>query len=292
MSLNYRRGVAALELFTAAMFWGFGFIASVFVLRETGAAHLAFLRFAISGLVVLPYALNPAGRASILKYLRPTFWPAMMLAGLIIMGNWGLQYTTATKSGFITTLYVVFVPLLEAYFNKRRVPQFLWLCVLISMAGTALIVNLGLDSLNRGDAMTLAAALFASFQILLIGRVTRSIDKPLLFNGVQSLWGALVCAPIAFWPGAVAATPTQIWHWPLVAQLSLLCLGFGSTVIAFALQLRAQARLSPTVASLLFLLESPIALVFAMLLLGERLTASEVVGAILIFTSAVAAVVR
>ena len=292
MSLNAKRGLAGLELFIAATLWGFGFIASVFVLRETGASHLAFLRFALATVVLIPFLFTRSARAHVRRYIKPAFWPALLLVGVLVLQSWGLMYTTATKAGFITTLYVVFVPLIEAAFNRRRVPQFLWMCVLISLVGTAMIVNLSLDSLNRGDALTLASALVAALQIIAIGRVTREIERPLIFNAVQTAWGALICAPFAFWPGAHHASLVEIWHWPSLTFWSLISLGFGSTVIAFALQLRAQARLSATVASLLFLLESPIALIFAMLLLGETLNSTEFIGALLIFVSAIAAVVR
>jgi drug/metabolite transporter (DMT)-like permease len=74
--------------------------------------------------------------------------PALLLAGTLILQTWGLHYTTATKSGFITTLYVVFVPLLEALHLRRRISTGLWLCVLGAFVGTLLIVNVGLNEVE------------------------------------------------------------------------------------------------------------------------------------------------
>jgi drug/metabolite transporter (DMT)-like permease len=76
------------------------------------------------------------------------------------------------------------------------------------------------------------------------------------------------------------------------AVIGLLSLSLGSTTLAFYLQVRAQAHLSATVSSLLFLLESPFALIFAFLLLGESLSTMEAIGAFLIFTAAVLASLR
>lgn len=285
------RAVGAVELLTAAALWGFGFIATVWALREAGPFRVTFLRFALAGIVLIPIVSRRDGRRYILKYLKPAFVPAFLLVGLLILQTWGLKFTTATKSGFITTLYVVIVPLLDAALNRRRVSKFLWACVLTSILGTVLIVDVGLDTLNFGDALTAVSAVFASFQILSIGRVSRDVDHPFVFNCVQSLWGAVLALPFALSEGPLPG-PAAIWAWPGEALLGLCSLAFGSTVIAFALQLRAQKRLSNTVASLLFLLESPIGMLLAIWLLGEHLTWREASGAALIFVSAVAAVIR
>jgi drug/metabolite transporter (DMT)-like permease len=74
-----------------------------------------------------------------------------------------------------------------------------------------------------------------------------------------------------------------------LAIIGLLSLTFGSTLIAFALQVRAQRVLSPSIASLIFLLESPFALIFAIYFLNESMTDLQATGALLIFFSAVGA---
>ena len=285
------RAVGASELLIAAALWGFGFIATVWALREVGPFRLTFLRFAVAGVVLIPIVCRAEGRRQVLRYLKPAFGPAFLLVGLLIMQTWGLMFTTATKSGFITTLYVVIVPLLDAALNRRRISPFLWACVLTSILGTVLIVDVGLDTLNFGDLLTAGSAIFASLQILSIGRVSRGLENPFVFNCVQSLWGAVVALPFALSEGPLPM-PAQILNWSPHALAGLLSLSFGSTVIAFALQLRAQKRLSNTVASLLFLLESPIGMLFAMWLLNEQLSWREGIGATLIFLSAVVAVVR
>lgn len=280
--------LATSELFLAATLWGFGFIAAVWAMERLSPFELTFMRFFLASLLVVPFLIPRGTRAAFLGNVRLAFWPGVFFAGTLVVQTWGLKYTTATKSGFITTLYVVFVPLLESVLRKTRLPRALWACVAVSFLGTAMIVNVGFGALNVGDLLTLGCALFATGQIYVMGLVSPRVQHPFLFNSAQAAWAGLLCAPFAF--------DADLWRrmadfgaWSGTAQAGLLALSFGSTVVAFGLQVRAQKRLSPTVSSLLFLLESPFAMVFSILLLGEVLGPLEASGAVLIFVSAVAA---
>ncbi|NJL24416.1 MAG: DMT family transporter [Calothrix sp. SM1_5_4] len=278
---------AVFELLLASGFWGFGFIAAVWALARVNAFELTFLRFVLAALLLLPVAfINPE---SIRASLRMSFWPAVLLTGTLIFQTWGLQYTTATKSGFITTLYVVFVPLLESFIEKKRLPGAIWICVALSFVGTGFIVNAGFGTINVGDLLTLVCALLATGQIYWLGRVQSA--GALSFR-VQSranaLGGRTVRASgdrlrLGLQAGANRFVAADGLFW------AFCFLTYGSTVLAFFLQVRAQAHLTPTVSSLLFLLESPFAMVFAILLLGEGLGPLETMGATLIFISAVMA---
>jgi len=286
--MNKRAVVAAGELIVGATLWGFGFIATVWALKEIDAFELTFVRFALAVLVSLPIAFIGLKRKLARQMLWWSAWPALFLFGTLVFQTWGLHYTTATKSGFITTLYVVFVPLLEAFHSKRKIPLGLWLCVAGALIGTCLIVNVGLDSVNFGDAMTFVCALFATMQIYYMGLISPKVDRPFTFNALQSLWCLVFSVPFIF-HGGLPAKLMNIGAWDGLAIAGVCSLAFGSTVLAFFLQVKAQASLSPTVSSLLCLLESPFAMLFAMLLLNERLGSLESAGAALIFASAVGA---
>lgn len=282
------RITATAELFTAAALWGFGFIATVWAMRELNAFELTFMRFALASLLLIPILCFPSWRRGLFENLRKSFWPGLFFAATLIVQTWGLQYTTATKSGFITTLYVVLVPILESFLTKRRLPVALWGCVGLSLIGTGLIVNVGLGDINKGDLLTLVCAFLATGQIYIIGQVSPGVRRPFLFNSAQCLWAMLLCTPFVLNSGTWVKMG-NFANWESLPQAGLLILAFGSTVIAFGLQVRAQAKLSPTVSSLLFLLESPFAMLFAFFLLSEKLGPWETGGAVLIFLSAMAA---
>ncbi len=273
------------ELLVAAGLWGFGFIATKWALEAVDAFEVSFLRFVLASLVGLPFLLAKPARAKFNEYARRSFVPALFLVATLTFQTWGLLYTSATKSGFITTLYVVFVPILELLLRGRRLPARLVLCVLSSFLGMLLIVGLGFSPLNFGDVLTFACALTAAGQIYWMGVVSPCVDRPFVFNIYQCVWSLLLTVPFLY--GHELRTKIgHIAEWPTHALLGTLSLALGSTVIAFYLQVRAQARLSATVSSLMFLLESPFALFFAMMLLGESLRLTEALGAAIIFASA------
>lgn len=276
---------AILELVLAAAFWGFGFIATIWAFEVLSAFQLSFVRFLIAGGVGLLYFIIRPQPGIWRENLRPSVWPALFLLGTLVFQAWGLHYTTVAKSGFITTLYVVFVPILDSVLSRRNFGWSLWSCVLVAFIGTAMIVGGGISGFNFGDFLTLIAALFATLQIHVLGLISPRIRRPFVFNIVQSCWCAVAMAPV------LVLEPfhdklLNFFQWPALTIAGVLILSFGSTVFAFYLQVRAQARISTTVSSLLFLLESPFALLFAMLILGEKLGLMESIGAALIFLSA------
>jgi drug/metabolite transporter (DMT)-like permease len=274
-------------LFLAASLWGFGFIGTVWSLQVMSAFQLSFIRFALASIVGVLFLCRRDTRRAFLGSWRLSFLPGLFLFLTLYLQTWGLQYTTATKSGFITTLYVVFVPILESFMHRRPLPLTLWICVTASLIGTGLIVNVGFESVNFGDVLTFLCAIFATVQIYYLGVVSPKVKRPFIFNVNQTAWAALFSLPVIF------VQPLQnlpsLSQWPPTAFLGLGVLVVGSTLIAFFLQVRAQAHLTPTVSSLLFLLESPFALIFAAYFLGETMGLSESIGALLIFCSAVGA---
>ncbi len=280
--------IAVGELVFASSLWGFGFVAAVWALRVIDAFELTFLRFALAAMVGLPMLYFNVSKIPFKRFLRLSLIPALLLSGTLIFQTWGLQYTTATKCGFITTLYVVMVPMMESVHMRRNLQPSIWLCVLTAFLGTLLIVNVGLTGFNIGDGLTLICAILAAFQIYYIGLISPEIKLPFTFNVFQVVWSALICSPFLF-HGNLIEELWNVRHWPGTAIVGVGSLAFGSTVIAFSLQVKAQAKLSPTISSLLFLLESPFAMLFALTILGEKLGWMESIGAGLILTAAVGA---
>ncbi|MGE3973747.1 MAG: DMT family transporter [Bdellovibrionales bacterium] len=279
--ISERRAVG--ELIFAGAIWGFGFIATVFALRDMGPLTMAVVRFVVAIVATLPFffLIPSLKNTNHRKILTLSFWPGMMLGLLMVLQTWGLQYTTATKSSFITTLYIVFVPLMERFFYRRKIIFSHYVYVLIALVGTALICNFHAGDWNLGDLLTLGCSLGATMHILFVGQVSNRIDSSVAFNTYQSFW--------AMWlPAVLLFVFPEEWRWPWsnVGLFGLAWLIFGSTILAFMLQIRAQKVLSSSLASLLFLLESPFAALFAFAILGDRLSLTQWGGALLIIASA------
>ena len=279
---------AVLELSVAAILWGFGFIASIWALESFSPSETLLFRFLIAATVgELVYLFirwkfkKTMPREEILSQLKLAFPAGLLLGGMLLLQTIGLKYTTATKSSFITCLYIILVPFVNFIFFKSKIGWNSFAFVLLALAGTYLLVGGPIDNINAGDIWTLACAVFAAFHIIYIGKINNKISDAFRFNNMQSLWCLLAAIPFVF-----SQTKTLDLNITSSALIGLVCLGIGSSVVAFYLQIRAQKSLDDTTASMLFLLESPVAALFGFILLSERLNTLQTLGALLILSSA------
>lgn len=278
---------AVAELIFAAFIWGFSFVCAKWVLGSMGPLWATSIRFVLPSLVILPFVFaRPWLRAQ-------AGWGQFMLAAVpgillgltLVLQNSGLLYTTVTKSGFITVLYVVFVPLLEGPLFGNRVPLSHGLWVALALLGTALICRLDIGDWNRGDLLTLACSVIATGQILALQHASTRIQSSFVFNLYQAVWAGIL--PTIF---AVPFDTFARWPLPWEAIGGLLILSFGVTMVGFLIQVRTQRVLQPSIVSMLFLLESPIAAFFAYLVFGETLTPSQWIGGFLIMVAAMGSI--
>lgn len=273
---------ALVELLIAGLFWGFGFVGTIWALRALHPSAIVFYRFGISfvvGIVVLLW--QKKSLALLLNEMGLALIPGVFLWLTLFLQTWGLQYTTATNSTFITTLYVVLVPIMHSWTSKVRLSWLHWFCVGLALIGTAFIVQIqNLHSLNLGDLMTLLCAIFAAIHIIVIGQRATKTKDDFAFNTFQSFW--MSAFSLLLFPFSNHWNIDALSHEGWIGMMSL---GFGSSLIAFYFQIRAQKVLSPSVSSLMFLLESPISCVFAYFLLNETLNPWQWFGAILILAA-------
>ncbi len=192
---------------------------------------------------------------------------------------WGMQGTTAGKSGFITAMYMIIVPFLGLLFKKR--PS--WIAIVsafIALGGLSLLCLTGGDAtaLNGGDALTLICALVFSFHILAIDHFSPKVD------GVK-----LSCLQF-FVSGAINIILMFVFEHPqlsLILQCStaILYSGLMSCGVAYTLQIVGQKYTDPTSASILMSLESVFAVLAGAVLLHERMSALEIIGCVLMFVA-------
>lgn len=292
-----KRAIA--ELTFAGALWGFGFICTIWALRSMGPLSITGWRFALAALTGLLIS------SMITRHRKQMSWqqfflaaiPGLLLCGTLVLQTWGLRFTTATKSGFLTTLYVLMVPMIERVWLKRRLPKMHFVYVTLALIGVALICDLtselGLlvsgqasdlapkQRWNIGDLLTLLCAIAASVHIVWFGLIQKKIGSAFVFNNYQSIWAGALPLLLSFF---LEPMPTP--NFADFSMYGLISLTFGSTMIAFALQVHSQKVINPSLASLIFLLESPFATLFAVTLLGETLKTSQWFGAGLILVAA------
>ena len=275
-------------LLLTATIWGVAFVA-----QSVGMDHVGPLTFVAARSVVAVVALVPVmllfsrrGKKSQKPQQRcdrRTFWTGGLLCGsLLFMGmitqQIGLVYTTVGKAGFITTTYVVLVPLLGIFLG-RRIGLRMWIAVLLALAGLYfLCVKQGEFSIGLGDSIVLLCAFFYTIQITCVDYYVQKIDS-IQLNFMQMA----VCAVLGIIVAVVFEDPS--WVNLLAAALPILYAGVCSSAMGFTFQTVAQEHVSPTVASLIMSLESCISAIAGWLLLGQVLNNRELWGCILMFAA-------
>lgn len=273
---------AVLQLIAATVLWGFGFVATVWAIGAYTPVEALSYRFflaALLGLLIEGLRRGPRelfSRQDILLSL-----PAGLLLGLMqLTQSIGLRTTTATKSGFITSLYVILVPLIGTLFLKKNSPFRTYILAAVALAGTYLLIGGRMDSFVIGDLWTFLCAICAAVHIIYIGKIAKNVDHAFRFNTYQSLWGFITLSPLLLFQSHVTVYTTDIR-----SIAGVLCLCIGSSTVAFFLQIKAQRHLSNTTTTMLSLLESPLAAFFGFILLQETLNWSQAFGALIILAT-------
>lgn len=273
---------AAIELIFAGILWGFGFVATVWALQVFTPTETLVYRFIIASF--FGEFLYLVAKGPNFNTVREEFFRALpagvLLGGMLLLQTLGLKFTSAAKSGFLTCLYVIIVPLINAYIFKLHITWKSCALVALALTGTFFLVDTNIENFNIGDFWTIGCSFFAAFHILYIGKISSRVGNAFRFNNFQSIWCLLTLIPLLLGQESININTDQWQAW-----VGIFSLGIGSSIIAFYLQIRAQKILSDSTASMLFLLESPFAALFGFLVLGERLSPFQISGALLILVA-------
>ena len=271
---NYKLRNTFLLLLTAAI-WGSAFVAQSVGAKYIGPFTFLALRSYLGGIVLIP----------LLVLWKKKITKQTLVAGIVV-GFWlfvasyfqqvGVSYTTTAKAGFITTMYVVFVPLINFVVFRKKITKKIWLCVVLSTIGLFLLNHMSF-SFARGDLMVLICAIFFSIHIL-------TIDHFVKIDGV-------VLSCIQFFTVAIISTICMfLFETPDIeaiysASTSILYAGILSSGVGYTLQVIAQKNVNPTVASICLSMESAFASIFGFIILGQTLTTNEFIGCVLMMIS-------
>lgn len=277
---------AVLLLLTATI-WGVAFVAQSVGMDYVGPFTFNCVRSLIGGVVLLP-CIWYFDRKRVKTYgtvvipgARRTLITGGVCCGLALclasnFQQFGIQYTTVGKAGFITACYIIIVPILGLFFKKKCSPVIVG-AVALSVAGLYLLCMTGGDlSVNQGDMLMLVCAVLFSFHIIIIDFFSPVVD------GVKmSCIQFFVCGVLSGIGMLIYETPDmgQI----LAAWAPVLYAGIMSCGVAYTLQIIGQKGMNPTVASLILSLESSISVLAGWVILGQRLTAKELSGCALMF---------
>ena len=190
----------------------------------------------------------------------------------------GIVYTSAGKAGFITAMYMLFVPIVGFVLFKMRHSWTVWLAVALGVVGMYLLCMNEALYLTKGDALMLVCALLYSGHILCCDHFVQKAE-PISMSAIQFITASVISLILAF-----------IFEEPSVSQimtaiLPILYCGFVSGGMGYTLQIVGQKFADPAPASLIMSLEAVFAVLGGVLMLGERMSVREGAGCMIMFVA-------
>lgn len=278
-----------LLLLTAAV-WGASFVSQVSGMDYVGPITFQGIRLMFSALVLIPVVLvmnrgkgplfAPEKKEENKNVLIGGICCGLALFSACILQQFGCVFTTAGKAAFITTLYVVIVPIFSI-FLRRRVRPIMWLCVVLGVIGLYLLAMPdGFGSVSKGDFFVILCAVAYAVHILVCDHFVAKNDGVKL-SCVQFLTAGIIGCICMF----IFETPDL--DAILTCAIPILYAGCISGGLGYTLQIVAQRDAEPTVASLLMSLESVFGVLFGALLLHEVMSGREILGCCTIFAAVI-----
>ena len=274
-------------LLLAAFIWGIAFVAQSVGMEHLGPFSFGMARFFLGSIVLLPLVvfrrrqnrkkgITPAG--------KKITWIAGICCGLALgvatsFQQMGLKYTTVGKAGFITTLYIIIVPILGV-FLKKKVRGRVWICAGIAAVGMYLLCMSESLHIGKGDLLVFVCAILFSIHILVIDYFSPLAD------GVE-----ISCIQFLI-AGVFSLIMMLLFEHPQITDFTISWLpiayaGIMSSGVAYTLQIIGQKDMDPTAASLLLSMESTFSVLAGWAILNQKLTLRELAGCVLMFIAVI-----
>ncbi len=272
----FRLTFSHLLLLLVAAIWGSGFVA-----QKLGLEHIGPYSFNAARLALATLALLLVWRCIRRRGLAPQTRLPLLLGGGALAGAFlfagltfqqvGLQYTTATNAGFITSLYLVIVPLLGLLAGQRTRWQ-TWSGIVLAVAGLYYLSMKQGAGLNRGDLLQFIGAFFWAGHVVALGWLSRHIRD---FAGLSVLQFAMAALLAILAARVLEQEPVSAL---VQAAPAILYSGLVVIALGFTLQVLAQQVVSASVAALMLSFEAAFAALMGWLFLGESIGPRELAG--------------
>ncbi|MCK9280866.1 MAG: DMT family transporter [Melioribacteraceae bacterium] len=278
-------------LFVMTIIWGGTFILTKNALNDISSMLYVGIRFSIAASVLLPLVIHFEKKID-----KKALWHGIILGFFLYLGffgqTYGLRFTSATKSGFLTGTLVVFIPIF-AIFIKKRYPSvgaiigtiivFIGI-IFLSTGGnsiTTFFEEVGRD-FNFGDQLTLAAAIVFALHVVLID-IYSSIHKFWSLFFIQLTTTAILSLITSF---VLDATNIELLYININFDVvtALLYTALLATLFNIGMQIKYQKEVTPTKAGIIYSFEPVFAGLFASFLLNEKISNFGLIGSVLIFT--------
>ena len=280
-----------LLLILASIIWGCAFVAQNVGMNYIGPWTFSTIRFLIAGfslLAIIPildknrtHVIRPKTKEEKKKLLLGSVLCGLALSIGSIVQQIAMLTVPVAKAGFLTTLYVLFVPIITLLFGKK-IPLKVWIGIAMALFGLYLLSMAGNLAIGIGEIFLILAAFLFAIHIIIIGHFSTRVDPVRLSCGQLLIGGFATVIPMI-----VIEKPTM--GSILAAYIPLLYTGIFSSCVAYTLQIFAQKEANPTIAGMLLSLESVFAALAGYLILHQVLNTRELIGCVVIFIAIVIA---
>lgn len=269
----------------AAFIWGSAFVAQDIAAQDLEPFTVNAVRSWISAFALLFISFILRKKVVIPKERRATYKKQLLWGGLgcgllltaaANLQQAGIGETDPGKAGFITSLYVVLVPIL-GIFLRRRAPYTVWIGIALSLVGLYSLCITDTFTIAPSDMLILLCALFFALQILLVDRLPEINSIHLC---CAQLFVVAIISTVLMFAFEQPSVALIVKHW-----FPLVYIGVFSSAIAYTLQIVSQKGSNPTVVSLLLCLESVFAVLTGWVILGDTLSTREILGCFLMFAA-------
>lgn len=274
------RLLAVSLLIVTTMLWGFAFVAQKSAMDAMGPLTFSAVRYALGSLCILPLVFWELRRSG--ARLERKDWPVVGVIAIsfflgVTLQQIGLTLTTVTNGGFLTSLYVLFVPLLALVVFFQKPHPIVWVGVPMALIGVYLLNGGRIDSFNLGDLLVVGSAVAWAVQVYLIGTVSKRTGLPVTIS--------VICFVVTAALSGVGSGIFETPHLEAIGEgwIEILYAGILSTAVAFTLQAVAQQYVPPANAAIILSAEGLFAALGGAVILGERLPMIGYVGSALIF---------
>lgn len=268
-----------ISLLGAALISGLSFVAQKIGMTYTGPFTFNTLRCAIGSLSILPliYFFRNSADLNKINTSKTLLFKGALIAGCVLfvafsINQYCMIYAPASKAGFITSLYVIFVPVI-AVFMKHKMLMNVKISILLALLGLYLLCSKGSLSFEPWDILLLSSAFFFALHIIVVSHYSKKVSA-LALSCLQFVFACILSAPF------MLILETPVFANILAGWKPILFIGVVVTGAAYTLQIFGHKATHPVLATLILSSEAVFALLGGVIILNEALSMREISGCI------------
>jgi len=277
-----------LKLFLVVIFWGSAFIAGKILAEKLPPFTSSFLRFLVASFFLVLFSLNLYGKLpkiNLHQIILIIFLAVTGIVGYNFFFFSGLKFIAASRASMIMALNPSFIAILSTLIFKEKFNKFKFTGIILSLIGAFTVISKGnfrtifQGNIGRGELLILGCVVCWGF-FTLAGKITMKDLKPIIVITYACLVGTI----ILIIPAILEAKLQNFRQYNFKEWVSIFVLGFFGTVLGFVWFYEGIDKIGPSQAGIFMNFVPVFATIFAILILGEKLVSSLIIGAVFIIS--------